>query len=59
MSLFTDSSISLNSPENLFAGIDVYATYRIRNQEWKEIPENATLERDMTFEEYFKENPQD
>ncbi len=62
MSDITDTNISLTRSDgtlneaSLLTAINAYSSYRKRNQEWKNLPENADKNRNMTFVEYFTEN---
>lgn len=49
----TDGSLDTS---NLITAVNAYKSYRLRNEEWKQLPENENIERNMTFREYFEEN---
>jgi len=48
----TDNNLHVNG---LLTAVNYYRSYRERNEQWKELPENANTNRNMTFREYFEE----
>lgn len=47
------------SPSDLLTAVNAYKSYRVENESWKAEAENAALNRDMTYVEYFNRNQSD